>query len=61
MDDTSPPFGGASMSGPETGQRGPNGARKAQKIPENGAQMSQDGVGIQGDRGNESGNKSVIS
>jgi hypothetical protein len=49
------------MSGPETGQRGPNGARKAQKIPENGAQMSQDGVGIQGDRGNESGNKSVIS
>jgi hypothetical protein len=49
------------MSAHEMGPRGPNGARKAQKIPENGTQMTKVGVEIQGDSGNECGNTSVLS
>ena len=49
------------MSAHEMGPRGLDRARKAQKIPENGPQMSQVGVEIQGDSGNESGNTSVFS
>jgi hypothetical protein len=49
------------MSAPEMGPRGPDGARKAQKTPETGAQMSPVGTGIQGGSGNECSNTSVFS
>lgn len=49
------------MSAHEMGPRGPDRARKAQKTPETGTQMTPVGTGIEGDSGNECGNTSVFS
>ena len=49
------------MSAPAMGQRGQKGLQKALKTPENGVQMTQLGVLIQGNSGNERDTTSLFS